>query len=116
MAKERKHLACDAASRPNISRAKAAGCFGEEARPPSEARATLLKLVHLNERHPRRIADASNYRGVCARRESPENGTFKVVRRRNGGCYDFAFLIAAPVVIRRDQRAVAIMQIERRVL
>jgi hypothetical protein len=62
-------------------------------------RATLGQLIAFDHCYARGILIASNDGGVVSRRETADNGAFKVVRRGKAGRNDRCLLIGSPVII-----------------
>ena len=68
----------------------------------------LIQGVNLDQGNSCGAVQATEDRRVIARGEIFDNRRFQVIRRRDACRDDFAFLIAPPVVIRSDQRAVRV--------
>ena len=75
----------------------------------------LIQSVRLNQRHARRAIHTADDRGVIAGHEISDNRRLQIVRRWYAGRDDLGFLIAPPVIIRSDDRPIAVMQLQRRI-
>ena len=65
-------------------------------------------IVDLHERNADGVILTSHDSGVVVRRQSPDDGGFEIVRRRNAGLLDLRSLIVLPVVVGREGGAMAL--------
>src|SRR6476620_6132533 len=75
-----------------------------------------VDLVGLNDRDAGRVVFAPNDRRVGARGEVAEDGCFLGIGGRDRGCLDLGCLSVLPIIVRRDHLALAIEQLESRIL
>ena len=79
-------------------------------------RAGLIECVSFNESDADRASRAAHDCRVKSRRQAGHDGRLKVIRGRYRRRLDLGLLSLSPVVVRRDRIAVAVEQLEQRIL
>src|SRR5207237_8981926 len=75
----------------------------------------LVQPVHFDQRDTDRVVLAAHNRGVISWRERRDDGALKIIGRRKTGGLNLGLLAVSPVVVKGDEGAIAIMQLQRRI-
>src|SRR5438552_59664 len=78
-------------------------------------RLCLLQVVDFHERDTDRDVLAVHDGGVISRRERCDDGALNIIRRRQTGGLNLGLLAVSPVVVKGDDRAISIMQLQCRI-
>src|SRR5438309_949735 len=75
----------------------------------------LVQPVHFDQRDTDRVVLAAHDRGVISRCERRDDGALKIIGRRKTGGLNLGFLAVSPVVVKGDDGAIPIMQLQGRI-
>src|SRR5205814_1918764 len=75
----------------------------------------LVQPVYFYEGIAGRVLKAAHDRRVAPRRQRSRNGGFQIVRWRQAGAGDNAFLGVSPIIVRDKQNTVPIVERQRRI-
>src|SRR5437667_11931126 len=75
----------------------------------------LVQPVHFDQRDTDRVVLAAHDRGVISWRERRDDGAFKIIGRRKTGGLNLGLLAVSPVVVKGDEGAISIMQLQGRI-
>src|SRR5947207_14317375 len=88
----------------------------EESRCPQAGGLSEPDLVNLDQTYAASAPLAGKHSGVLSRRKRRDNRGLSIVRGRYSRRFDLALLCVPPVVVKRNRDAVAVVQLERRIV
>src|SRR5947207_11116609 len=88
----------------------------EESRCPQAGGLSEPDLVNLDQTYAAPAPSAGKHSRVLSRRKRRDNRGLSIVRGRYSRRFDLALLSVPPVVVKRDRDAVAVVQLERRIV
>ncbi len=74
-----------------------------------------MQVVNLDQGHAGAAVFPAHNRGVIARSERSDDGGFGVIRGGEAGRLNERLLLLPPVIVAADDRAIAVVQIQRRI-
>src|SRR2546423_765272 len=88
----------------------------DECRCPQAGSLSESDLVDLNQTYAAPAPSAGKHSRVLSRRKRRDNRGLPIVRGRYSRRFDLTLLCVPPVVVKRNRDAVAVVQLERRIV